>query len=158
MSDETNNNKSDSTDSKPTSPDKISLGEIDKEVADILAQNILDQISEPESSLAKSNNTDSNSGVKFESSENLDKNCQVDEKTKIQIINEAINETIQEPLKLPNKKQDITTMFPTNTTTTQNFSNIELIEPSNQSNLKSIQLNFKMIKIICNIIFQTFSN
>ena len=142
------NNKSDESagnNSKPASSDKVSLGEIDKEVADILAQNVLDQISEPESSLAKSNNSDTNSHVKFESPENLDKNCQVDEKTKIQIINEAINEIVPEPFKLAEKKLDTSTKFPTNTTSThQNFSNIELIEPSNQSDLKSIRLNLKL--------------
>ena len=142
------NNKSDESagnNSKPASSDKVSLGEIDKEVADILAQNVLDQISEPESSLAKSNNSDTNSHVKFESPENLDKNCQVDEKKKIQIINEAINEIVPEPFKLAEKKLDTSTKFPTNTTsTTQNFSNIELIEPSYQSDLKSIRLNLKL--------------
>jgi hypothetical protein len=119
-------NKNDSTDNKSKTPDKVSLAEIDNEVADILAQNALGQQSEQEQD---SNSVKSveviakTSNEKFGSTKNVDKNDQLNEKTKI------INESIPEPFKLADKP----IKYGTNVPATVNLSNIEIIGPANPS-------------------------
>jgi hypothetical protein len=132
-------NKNDSADSKETTPEKISLSEIDNEVVDILTQNALDQVSQPDSLSVKSTSMDKNLNAKSESPENLDRKDQTNENQKINIVNEALIESIPEPFKLADKKPQAPMKNGTNAVTVENLTNIELVGPSNPSNLRQIK-------------------